>query len=141
VVEAGVLGAVAPTDRQLADAEFGVPIAAAIAGLDIGQTVVVADRAVLAVEAIEGTDAAIRRAGALAPGATVVKVAKPSQDPRFDVPAVGRGTLDAMREARAGLLAVEASRTLVLERDTFVAEADRLGIAVLGVVVPQPGRS
>jgi DUF1009 family protein len=137
VVGAGVLGAVAPTERQLADAEFGVPIAAAIAGLDIGQTVVVADRAVLAVEAIEGTDAAIRRAGALASGATVVKVAKPSQDPRFDVPAVGRATLDAMREARAGLLAVEASRTLVLEREAFVVEADRLGIAVIGVSVPQ----
>ena len=68
-------------------------------------------------------------------------MAKPSQDPRFDVPAVGRATLEAMREARAGLLAVEAGRTLVLEREAFLAEADRLGIAVLGVNVPQPGNA
>jgi hypothetical protein len=129
----GPLGALRPTPAQSADIAFGWPVARALAGLDVGQVVVVKDRAVLAVEALEGTDAAIRRAGRLAPGAVAVKVARPNQDPRFDLPVIGPGTLAALREARAGALAFEAGRTLVLERAALVQGADAAGIALLGV--------
>jgi DUF1009 family protein len=130
----GVLGRVTPTPAQRADVAFGWPLAKAIGGLDVGQTVVVRDRAVLAVEAIEGTDEAIRRGGLLGgPGACVVKVAKPGQDPRFDLPAVGADTLDVMCEVQAAVLAVEAGVTLVLDRERLLAAADAAGIAVLGV--------
>jgi DUF1009 family protein len=129
----GVLGAVAPSDDQRADVAFGWPIARAIAGLDVGQTVVVKDCAVLAVEAVEGTDAAIRRAGEVASGGCVVKVAKPRQDPRFDVPTVGLGTLEVLSESGASLLAFEAERTLVLDRADLTARADAAGIVVWAV--------
>ncbi len=129
----GVQGAVAPSPAQRRDLAFALPIARAIAGLDIGQTVVVKDGSVLAVEAIEGTDEAIRRAGALASGACVVKVAKPSQDPRFDVPTLGPETLSTLVEAKASVLAYQAGCTLVLKRERVVAEADRQGIAVVGL--------
>jgi DUF1009 family protein len=139
----GVLGAVAPTAAQRADVVFAWPIAKALGALDVGQTVVVEGRAVLALEAIEGTDEAIRRGCALGRGgACVVKVAKPGQDPRFDVPAVGLDTLRALRQGGAGLLAVEAGATLLLERAALVAEADGAGIALLGVAgdrLPAPG--
>jgi len=134
----GPLGRVRPSPAQSADIAFGWPVARALAGLDVGQAVVVKDGAVLAVEALEGTDAAIRRAGQLAPGAVVVKVARPAQDPRFDLPAIGAGTLAALREARAGALAFEAGRTLVLEREALVREADTAGIALVGVAGPGP---
>lgn len=126
----GVLGRVEPSERQRADVAFGWPIARAIAGLDVGQTLVVKDCAVLAVEAVEGTDAAIRRAGDVSSGGCVLKVSKPRQDPRFDVPTVGPGTLDAMAESGASLLAFEARRTLVLDRTELVARADAAGIAL-----------
>jgi DUF1009 family protein len=130
----GPLGAVVPGPAQLADVAFAWPIAKALGELDIGQTVVVEGRAVLALEAIEGTDAAIRRGCALGRGgACAVKVAKPQQDPRFDVPAVGLETVRALAEGRGGLLAVEAGRTLLLEREAMVREADATGIALLGV--------
>jgi DUF1009 family protein len=129
----GVLGALAPSDAQRADVAFGWPIARAIAGLDVGQTVVVKDCAVLAVEAVEGTDAAIRRAGDLASGGCVVKVAKPRQDPRFDVPTVGPGTLEVLAESGASLLAFEAERTLVLDLPDLIAHANTAGIVVWAV--------
>jgi DUF1009 family protein len=135
----GLLGGEGPLGRtelgpkQRADVAFGFPIAKTIADLDIGQTVVVKDGAVLAVEAIEGTDAAILRAGRVGEGACVVKVAKPRQDPRFDVPAIGPDTLAAMLEAKASALAFEAGRTLVLERAALVQAADGHGIALVGV--------
>ena len=129
----GPLGRTALGPKQRADVAFGFPIAKTIADLDIGQTVVVKDGAVLAVEAIEGTDAAIRRAGQVGEGACVVKVAKPRQDPRFDVPAIGPDTLAAMLEAKASALAFEAGRTLVLERAALVRAADGHGIALVGV--------
>jgi len=134
---AGVLGAVAPSESQRRDLAFALPIAKAIAGLDIGQTVVVKDGAVLAVEAIEGTDQAIRRAGSIAAGACVVKVAKPSQDPRFDVPTLGPATLSALVEAKASALAYEAGCTLVLNRERVVAQADAEGIAVVGLTAEE----
>jgi DUF1009 family protein len=130
----GTLGTAHPSDAQWADVAFAWPIAKALGALDVGQTVVVRERAVLALEAIEGTDAAIRRGCALGePGACAVKVAKPSQDPRFDVPAVGPRTVRALAEGRGAVLAVEADRTLVLEREAMLREADRAGIAVVAV--------
>ena len=130
----GQLGAHAPTSEQLAELRFAWPIAKALGGLDVGQTVVVEGRAVLALEAIEGTDLAIRRGVGLGRGgACVVKVAKPQQDPRFDVPAIGVETVRALASGRGGLLAVEAGRTLLLQRDALVREADAAGIALLGV--------
>jgi len=129
----GPLGRIAPTPAQETDIAFGFPIAKKLGELDIGQTVVVKDRAVLALEAIEGTDLAIRRAGTLAPDGVVVKVAKPGQDPRFDVPTIGLRTVEVLAEARCAVLAFEAGATVVLERDALVAAADARGIAVCGV--------
>lgn len=129
----GALGRVGLSASQRDDVEFAWSIAKTFAGLDIGQTVVVKDGAVLAVEAIEGTDAAIRRAGAHTKGARVVKVAKPRQDPRFDVPAIGLETVHALIDAGADALAFEAGRTVVLERARLVEAADREGIALVGI--------
>jgi UDP-2,3-diacylglucosamine hydrolase len=130
----GTLGAFEPTPAQRGDIAFGWPIAKALGALDVGQTVVVRERAVLALEAIEGTDAAVARGAALGgPGASVIKVAKPRQDPRFDVPAVGLGTLAALAEGKVAVLAVEADRTFLLDRAELLREADRHRIAVLGV--------
>lgn len=132
----GVLGARAPTEAEWADIAFGWPAAKALGQLDVGQTVVVQDRAVLALEAVEGTDAAIRRGCALSGGdsaVSVVKVAKPGQDPRFDMPTVGLATLRAMAEGGARALAIEAGETVVVEREALVGEADAAGISVVGV--------
>jgi DUF1009 family protein len=131
----GPLGRHAPDASGWADVAFGWPVARAMGAHDIGQSVVIRERAVIAVEAIEGTDAAIERAGALAPGGglVIVKLAKPGQDPRFDMPAIGVGTLESMTRAGAGVLAFEAGRTVVLERDAVVAAADAAEIAVVGV--------
>jgi len=134
LASAGVLTRKRPSEAMLADFEFGYRVADAIAGLDIAQTVVVKDRAVVAVEAMEGTDATIARAGALAgPGARVVKVAKPKQDMRFDVPVIGVATIRAMRAAGADGLSIDAGRTLVLDGEaTVIAAADEAGITVVG---------
>jgi DUF1009 family protein len=129
----GPLGKAQPTPRNEADIAFGLPIAKKLGEFDIGQTVVVKDRAVLAVEAIEGTDATLRRAGALAPGGVAVKVAKPRQDPRFDMPAIGLRTAEALIEARIEVLAFEAGATFVLEREELVRVADAHDIAIVGV--------
>jgi DUF1009 family protein len=122
-----------PTDAMHQDFAFGYKIADAIAGLDVGQTIVVKDRAVVAVEAMEGTDAVIARAGTLAAAGTrIVKVAKPSQDMRFDVPVVGVATIDAMRAAGADAMSIDAGKTLILDGDAFVRAADDAGIVVYG---------
>jgi DUF1009 family protein len=129
----GVLTRRAPTVDEEADLAFGYRMADQVAGLDIGQTVAVKGAAVVAVEAMEGTDAVIRRAGQLAgTGVAVVKVAKPGQDMRFDVPVVGVATVAAMREAGAAVLSVDAGRTLMLDGDAVIAAADAAGIAVVG---------
>ena len=133
LARSGVLTGRSPTEDERADLEFGYGIADAIAGLDLGQTIVVKDRAVVAVEAMEGTDVVIARAGQLAgPGTCVVKVAKPAQDMRFDVPVVGIPTLSAMRAAGATVLSVDAGRTLVLDGDAFYTQADMEGLTVVG---------
>jgi len=123
-----------PSKDQLHDIEFGFPIAKQIGGLDIGQTIVVKNRAVMAVEAIEGTDEAILRGCALAGrDAVVIKVAKIGQDLRFDVPGVGLDTIRTMSDVGASLLAVEAGVTIIMEKERVIEEANRRGIAVYGV--------
>jgi DUF1009 family protein len=130
---AGVLTARAPDENERADLEFGYRMADAIAGLDIGQTIAVKHKAVVAVEAMEGTDEVIARAGYLAgPGVVIVKVAKPGQDMRFDVPVVGLATIQAMRTAGARVLAIDEGRTLMFEKDAMMASANEAGIAVVG---------
>lgn len=119
-----------PTEAERADMEFGFKMAKAIGGLDIGQTVVVKDLAVLAVEAVEGTDACILRGGVLAADAVVAKVAKPKQDVRFDMPTVGTKTLESMIAAGAKALVMEAGKTLLVEREKVVALAEQNGITI-----------
>ena len=122
-----------PTAAERDDLQLGYRAADAVAALDVGQTVVVKDRAVVAVEAMEGTDEAIGRAARLAgPGIRVVKVAKPNQDMRFDVPVVGLRTVRALREARAAALSIDAGRTLVLDGDAVFQGADEMGLTVVG---------
>jgi hypothetical protein len=155
----GVLTHRAPDEEERRNIEYGLGVARALAGFDIGQTVVVAAQAVVAVEAMEGTDAAINRAGALmrtldadeagtlrpsdeallqgtptlTRKLTVVKVAKPNQDMRFDVPVIGIPTIDTMIAAGAGCLSVEAARTLLFDRDTLLERANKAGIAIVAV--------
>jgi UDP-2,3-diacylglucosamine hydrolase len=120
--------------RERADVEFGLRVAKSVGRFEIGQTVVVKDGLVLAVEAVEGTDEAIRRGGQLARGgAVVVKVSKPGQDLRFDVPAVGPATIKLMAEVGATVLALEAGHTIVLEREETIGAAELAGIAVVAV--------
>ena len=131
---AGVLGARAPTAEEWRDIRFGFRVAKVIGQFDIGQSVVVRSGAVIAVEGIEGTDATIRRAGQLANGDIVlVKVCKPTQDRRFDLPAVGPATVAALEQVQARALAVEAGSTIILDREELIAVADRAGIAVVAV--------
>jgi len=129
----GQLSDRAPTEAERKDLEFGYRMADAIAGLDIGQTIAVKHQAVVAVEAMEGTDETIARAGHLAgDGVTIIKVAKPNQDMRFDVPIVGLATIQAMRIARASVLSIDARQTLIFDRDAFFASANEAGIVVVG---------
>ncbi len=130
----GVLTDRQPSERELEDARFGARIAREIGRLDVGQTVVVKDKAIVAVEALEGTDETIRRGRKLAgEGTVVVKMSKPSQDMRFDVPVIGIETIRTMREAKAALLAVEAHKTLVMDDKQVKQLADESGICVIGL--------
>lgn len=140
VPEAGVLTRRAPNEQESADIEYGLGVARQIAAMDVGQTVVISDRACVAVEAMEGTDETIERAGRYAQGKplVVVKVSKPKQDMRFDVPVVGMPTVESMKRAGATALALDAGRTLLFERSVLIAIADEAGIAIQAVV-PFPG--
>jgi DUF1009 family protein len=142
LAQEGVLTARAPTDDERKDIEYGLGVARAVAGFDIGQTVVVAAQACVAVEAMEGTDETIARAGqlmrtlggdasTLERRLTVVKVAKPNQDMRFDVPVIGIRTVEAMIEAGASCLSVDAGRTLLFEREALLSRANQEGIAIV----------
>src|SRR5436309_3166323 len=132
--QVGTLTRRAPNERERGDIEYGLEVAREIARLDLGQTIVVRSRACVAIEAMEGTDATVRRAGQLARGRlTVVKVAKPDQDMRFDVPVVGVPTVEAMLDAGATCLCVTAGKTLLFDRDEMIASADRRRIAVVAV--------
>ena len=123
-----------PTEIERQDMEFGFRIAKELGRLDIGQTVVVKNRAVMALEAIEGTDACIERGGILAHGGAVVaKVSKPQQDNRFDVPTVGYRTIENMAKAGATALAIEAGKTLLVEREQMIAFADEKGISIVAM--------
>jgi len=130
---AGVFAGRALSAREEQDAAFGWRLAKELGRLDIGQTVVVKDRAPLALEAIEGTDECIRRAGRLCPtgGMVVVKVAKPQQDLRFDMPTIGSGTLDSLAAARARVLVIEAGRTILVDGPSLAAAAARAGITIV----------
>ena len=143
---AGLLTRRGPDETERGDIEYGLKVARGIAGFDLGQTVVIAAGACVAVEAMEGTDATIARAGeifrtlgqeagTLERRLTVVKVAKPNQDMRFDVPVVGVPTIDAMRMAGATCLCVEAGRTLLFDREAMVVAANAAGIAILGEAI------
>jgi DUF1009 family protein len=125
-----------PTAAEQRDIEFGWSLAKEIGRLDIGQSVAVKGRAAVAVEAIEGTDACIRRAGELCPqgGFTVVKVAKPQQDMRFDVPTIGIGTIESLARAGASCLAIEAGKTIIVDEPEVIALADRHGIAIVSIM-------
>lgn len=142
LAQPGVLTARAPSEQEQHDIDYGREVARAIAGYDIGQTVIIASQACVAVEAMEGTDAAIERAGAilrslagdastLDRSLTVVKVAKPKQDLRFDVPVIGLKTIEVMAEAGATCLALEAGRTLMFDGDALRARAEAAGIAIV----------
>jgi DUF1009 family protein len=135
LVREGVLTRRPPTASEQEDVRFGWTAAKKMGELDVGQSVMVRNKAVLAVEAIEGTDRAILRAGELCGGAAfvVVKVAKPQQDMRFDVPTVGAATVEAMRTAGAKVLAIEAGKTILLDEADTVALADRYGIAIVAL--------
>src|SRR3984957_7031091 len=145
LAQQGLLTRRAPTDEEAKDIDYGRTVARAIAGYDLGQTVVIAAQACVAVEAMEGTDATIARAGALfqtladdgdtsstlSRSLTVVKVAKPNQDMRFDVPVIGLATIKTMRAAGATCLAIEPGKTLIFDRDAIVAAADQANICVI----------
>jgi DUF1009 family protein len=130
---AGVLTARAPSEEEQKDFAFGYPMADAIAGFDIGQTIAVRHQAVVAVEAMEGTDEVIGRAGQLAgAGVRVIKVAKPNQDMRFDVPVIGLATIQAMQRAGASAMSIDAGKTLIFDRDAVLGAANHAGIAIVG---------
>jgi UDP-2,3-diacylglucosamine hydrolase len=130
--EAGVLTRRAPNEHEAADFEYGLGVARHIAAMDIGQTVVIADKACVAVEAMEGTDETIARAARFAEGKplVVVKVSKPKQDMRFDVPVVGLPTVEAMKRAGATGLGIDAGRTLLFDRGKLIEIADQAGITI-----------
>lgn len=130
----GVLTKKHPKKSQWRDIEFGWRIAKEIGRLDIGQTIIVKEMAVMAVEAIEGTDKTILRGGILAgEGAIVIKVSKPQQDMRLDVPVVGIDTLLTMKKVKAKILALESGKSIIVDRENFIREADKTGIVVVGV--------
>jgi UDP-2,3-diacylglucosamine hydrolase len=134
LAQPGPLSRRRPTAAELEDIDYGFTIAKEVGRLDLGQCVVVRRQVVTALEAIEGTDDAIRRGGRLGgKGAVVVKVSKPGQDMRFDQPTVGKNTIEVMQEVQAGVLAVEAGTTLIFDREEMLALADKAGIAVWGV--------
>ncbi len=135
LVKPGVLTRRRPSAAEIEDIRFGWQLARAMGGLDVGQSVAVKERSVLAVEAVEGTDQAILRAGSLcrSGGFTVVKVAKPNQDMRFDVPTIGCTTVETIARARGRVLAIEAGKTIVLDQEQTVALADRLGICIVAL--------
>ena len=117
---------------ELKDIEFGLTIARLVGGIDIGQTVVVKEKAIVAIEAMEGTDRAILRGGQIArTGAVVVKTSKPAQDNRFDVPVIGPRTIQAMASVKASCLAIEAGKTLIIDREKTVRLANKAGICLV----------
>lgn len=134
LVTEGTLTSRQPTKKEWIDIRYGWDVAKETGRLDIGQCVIVKDRTIVAVEAVEGTDEAIRRGGTLAKdGVVVVKRCKPQQDLRFDLPAIGPKTIEVMRSIKASVLAVEAGRSVMLDREQLLGQAEEAGIAVVGL--------
>ena len=134
MIPSGVLGKVQPTKEQVDDVNYGYWLAKETGKLDIGQSVVIKDRMIMAVEAIEGTDCCIRRGCRLAKkGACIIKVAKPNQDKRFDIPAIGLKTLKTMKRYKANLIAVEAGETIIVDQEAVVKFADKNNIVIMAV--------
>lgn len=132
IARKGCITKKSPTESQWQDIRFGYKIAKRLSGLDIGQTVVIKDKVVLSVEAIEGTDAAIKRSGPLGNGdVVVIKVARPHQDMRFDIPVIGAHTINSLKEARASCLTLEKNKTLITDKEEVARLADEAGIAVV----------
>ncbi len=130
----GTISKRSPSEEEWKDIGFGKKVARRIASFEVGQTVVVKQGVILAIEAVEGTDQAIRRAGTLGrEGAVVVKMARPRQDMRFDIPVVGPQTIDILRDIRGSVLAVQAGKTLILEKEKTVTMADTAGLALVGI--------
>ena len=128
----GILTKRQPDENQLKDIEFGVKIAGEMGRLDVGQTVIIKNLSTVAVEAIEGTDETILRAGKLAgAGTVIVKTAKPKQDMRFDVPVIGMTTIETMKEASAAVLAISEGKALILDKDDVIRKADAYGISIV----------
>ena len=141
LAEEGTLTTRAPSEKEWDDIRYGWDVAHDIGRLDIGQCVVIKDCVVVAVEAVEGTDGAIKRGGDLAKdGAVVVKRSKPQQDLRFDLPAVGPRTIEVMASVKASVLAIEAGRTVLLDREIVLAKARAARIAIVGITKLEPGR-
>jgi len=139
LVEEGTLTARAPSEKEWEDIRYGWEVAHEIGRLDIGQCVVIKDRVVVAVEAVEGTDGAIKRGGDLVKeGAVVVKRSKPQQDLRFDLPAVGPRTIEVMASVKASVLAIEAGRTILLDREIMLDKARSARIAIVGITKLEP---
>lgn len=139
LVEEGPLTARTPSEKEWEDIRYGWEVAQEIGRLDIGQCVVIKDRVVVAVEAVEGTDGAIKRGGDLAKeGAVVVKRSKPQQDLRFDLPAVGPRTIEVMASVKASVLAIEAGRTILLDREIVLEKAKSARIAIVGIAKLEP---
>lgn len=126
------------SDDERADVEYGIDIARAVVPLSFGQSIVVHGRSVVAVEAMEGTDATIERAGSIVRGGVLVKMMKPGQDIRYDIPTVGPRTIEKMAEAGLTCLAVHAGRTLIVERDEVGSLASRCGVSIIGFEEPTP---
>lgn len=134
MIPAGVLGKHKPTESQMEDVNYGFSLAKEMGKLDVGQSVVIKDKMIMAVEAIEGTDKCIARGAKLArKGASIIKVSKPSQDKRFDIPAVGLRTLQTMKKYKASLLTVEANETIIVDQEQVVKFADKNNIVIMAV--------
>ncbi len=135
MIQKGVLTALAPTESQNADIEYGFKIAKQMGGLDIGQSVVMKDRMIMAIEAIEGTDRCIKRGGRLAKrkNAVVVKVSKPAQDKRFDIPAVGLRTIKTMKKYGANVLALESGETIIVDQEKMVDYANKHKMVIVAL--------
>ena len=134
MIPSGVLGKLKPTEQQMEDVNYGFWLAKEMGKVDVGQSVVIKDKMIMAVEAIEGTDMCIKRGAKLAKrDAVVVKVSKPFQDKRFDIPAIGLRTLKTMHKYKADLIAVEANETIIVDQEKVVEYADRHGIVILAV--------
>ncbi|MBR1424837.1 UDP-2,3-diacylglucosamine diphosphatase LpxI [bacterium] len=134
MIPSGVLGTHKPSEAQMEDVNYGFWLAKEMGKLDVGQSVVIKDKMIMAVEAIEGTDVCIKRGAKLAKkGAVVVKVSKPKQDKRFDIPVIGMKTLRTMKHKRASLIAVEANETIIVEQEKVIEYADKNNIVIMAV--------